>query len=336
MAKIKTSLVTGGAGFIGSHVADHLLKMGHRVIVFDDLSGGFSSNINKEWIFVRGSINNKKLLDKIFSKYKFYYVYHLAAYAAEGLSHFIRNFNYENNVIGSINLINRSVSFGIKHFIFTSSIAVYGTNQAPMIETLTPMPEDPYGIAKYSVELDLKAAHEMFGLVYTIFRPHNVYGQRQNLSDPYRNVLGIFIGCLLQRKPMSIFGGGKQTRAFTDINDVAPHIANVIEIKNARNEIFNIGADKVYSVFELSKKIAKAMNVEHRVKFLPSRKEVMHAFSNHEKFKSTFNVTQEINIDIGIKRMVEWAKSIVIKEPKRIRNIELFKNMPPSWNKIAK
>src|SRR3989344_6461593 len=208
----KTSLVTGGAGFIGSHVADHLLKMGHRVVVFDDLSGGFKKNIPTKSIFIRGSINNQKLLDKLFNKYQFDYVYHLAAYAAEGLSHYIRRFNYENNLIGSINLINLSIKYNIKHFVFTSSIAVYGTNQLPMKEDLIPQPEDPYGIAKLAVEQDLKAAHEMWGLNYIIFRPHNVYGEKQNIGDKYRNVLGIFMNQLMQDQPITIFGDGEQKR----------------------------------------------------------------------------------------------------------------------------
>jgi len=199
MPKLKnTSLVTGGAGFIGSHLTDELISLGHRVIVLDNLSGGFIRNINKKAIFVRGSINNTKLLNKLFNKYHFDFIYHLAAYAAEGLSPFIRRFNYQNNLIGSINLINLSIKHKIKRFIFTSSIAVYGSNQVPMVETLTPQPEDPYGISKYAVELDLIAANKMFGLEYVIFRPHNVYGERQNHGDPYRNVLGIFINNIMQ------------------------------------------------------------------------------------------------------------------------------------------
>ena len=186
-----TSLVTGGAGFIGSHVARHLLELEHQVIVLDDLSGGFKENIPKGAIFIEGSITDTQLIETIFTKYKFDYVYHLAAYAAEGLSHFIRKYNYENNLIGSINLINASVNHDIKCFIFTSSIAVYGTQELPLKETQKPQPEDPYGIAKYAVEQDLENAHQLFGLDYIIFRPHNVYGSGQNIGDKYRNVIGL-------------------------------------------------------------------------------------------------------------------------------------------------
>ncbi|MFB6306886.1 MAG: NAD-dependent epimerase/dehydratase family protein, partial [Flavobacteriales bacterium] len=150
-----TSLITGGAGFIGAHVTNELITLGHNVVVLDDLSGGFKDNVNQKATFVEGSINDKDLIHKLFKKYEFDYVYHFAAYAAEGLSHFIRRFNYNNNLIGSINLINESVRYKVKCFVFTSSIAVYGELPPPMKEDMHPAPEDPYGVAKYAVEQDL-------------------------------------------------------------------------------------------------------------------------------------------------------------------------------------
>src|SRR5262245_23313155 len=184
-------LVTGAAGFIVAHVARHCGSLGMRVVGLDDLSGGFADNVPAGVEFVRGSVTDAALVARLFETHRFTYVYHLAAYAAEGLSHFIRRYNYETNLIGSINLINESVKHDVSCFVFTSSIAVYGANQTPMTEELIPRPEDPYGISKYSVELDLQAAHEMFGLRYVIFRPHNVYGELQNIADRYRNVIGI-------------------------------------------------------------------------------------------------------------------------------------------------
>nr|HMT30920.1 NAD-dependent epimerase/dehydratase family protein [Bacteroidia bacterium] len=199
------SLVTGGAGFIGAHVTNELVKMGHSVVVLDDLSGGFIENVNPAAVFVKGSITDNDLVVKLFEEHQFDYVYHLAAYAAEGLSHFIKRFNYTNNLIGSVNLINESVRHKIKCFVFTSSIAVYGAAKPPMREDTVPLPEDPYGIAKLAVEQDLKATHEMFGLNYVIFRPHNVYGEYQNLGDRYRNVVGIFMNQLMQGKQLTVF-----------------------------------------------------------------------------------------------------------------------------------
>src|SRR3984957_19474843 len=158
------SLITGGAGFIGSHVVKHCLGLGHEVVVLDDLSGGFEDHIPGGAVFVQGSVTDHALVTKLFAEWRFDYVYHLAAYAAEGLSHFIKRFNYTNNLIGSVNLINESVKHKVKCFVFTSSIAVYGALPPPMREDMVPVPEDSYGIAKYAVEMELKVTHEMFGL----------------------------------------------------------------------------------------------------------------------------------------------------------------------------
>lgn len=288
------SLVTGGAGFIGAHVVNHLIELGHAVIVLDDLSGGFEENVNKKAKFRCGSINDYEFLEKLFAEEKFDYVYHLAAYAAEGLSHFIKRYNYNNNVIGSINLINQSVIHKIKCFVFTSSIAVYGKGQLPMREDMVPMPEDPYGIAKYSVEMDLKTTHEMFGLNYVIFRPHNVYGEYQNIGDKYRNVVGIFMNQLMQGKSLTVFGDGNQTRAFSYISDVAPHIANSVNIPKAYNEIFNIGGDVDYSVAELANEVMNAMDMKQPLRHLEARNEVMHAYSDHTKMKDIFGLKVKV------------------------------------------
>jgi len=237
------SLVTGGAGFMGSHVAERLIQDGHQVVVLDDLSGGFVENVPAGSKFVRGSVVDHQLVDELFSSCSFDYVYHLAAYAAEGLSPFIKRFNYTNNRIGSLNLINASINHNLKCFVFASSIAVYGAGQIPMREDMTPIPEDSYGIAKLAVEQELRVSNEMFGLDYVIFRPHNVYGERQNIADRYRNVVGIFMNQLLKGEPMTIFGDGTQQRAFTYVSDVAPIIAASVHDPGARGQVFNVGAD---------------------------------------------------------------------------------------------
>lgn len=330
-----TCLVTGGAGFIGSHVVDNLVKNNHRTIVLDDLSGGFKYNVNKNAEFIKGSVTDRKLLENVFTNNQIDCVFHLAAYAAEGLSHFIRHFNYENNLIGSINLINLSVRHNIKRFIFTSSIAVYGSNQTPMVETLTPKPEDPYGISKYAVELDLKAAHELFGLNYTIFRPHNVYGERQNLSDPFRNVLGIFINNTMKGLPMTVFGDGKQTRAFTHVNDVAPYIAKSIDIPDTENQVYNIGSDKPYTILELAQIISSIMGKPPNIRHLTARNEVVHAYADHSKFKKTFDVKHTVDLVEGIKQMVDWSKKVGPQEPTKFDHpIEISRNLPPSWKSL--
>ena len=325
------SLITGGAGFIGSHVARHCLALGHQVVVLDDLSGGFRDQVPEDAIFVQGSVTDHRLVQRLFDQYQFDYVYHLAAYAAEGLSHFIRRFNYTNNLIGSVNLINEAVKHEVKCFVFTSSIAVYGANQLPMTEDLTPRPEDPYGIAKYAVELDLHAAHEMFGLNYIIFRPHNVYGENQNIGDRYRNVIGIFMNQIMQGRPMTIFGDGTQTRAFSYIDDVAPIIARSVEVPQAYNEIFNIGADQPYTVNELAETVARAFGVEPKIQYLPARNEVKHAYSDHTKARRIFGQHATVGLEEGIARMAAWAKRVGARQSQEFENIEIRRNLPAGW-----
>jgi UDP-glucose 4-epimerase len=327
-----TSLITGGAGFIGSHVARHCLTLGHNVVVLDDLSGGFRDHVPEGATFVEGSIVDNTLVDRLFEEHRFDYVYHLAAYAAEGLSHFIRRFNYTNNLIGSVNLINASVRHDVKCFVFTSSIAVYGANQLPMRESLTPQPEDPYGVSKYAVELDLRAAHELFGMPYVVFRPHNVYGEHQNIGDRYRNVIGIFINRIMQEKPMTVFGDGEQTRAFSYIDDVAPHIARSVVVKEAYNQVINVGADVPYSVNHLATVVARAMGVRPNIEHLEARNEVQHAYSDHEKARKIFGGGAGVGLEEGIARMVVWAKKVGGRQGQVFGNIEVRKRLPPSWN----
>ncbi len=327
------ALVTGGAGFIGSHVARHLLDAGHEVVVLDDLSGGYEENVPAEATFVAGSVTDPELVDELFRTHDFSHVFHLAAYAAEGLSHFIRRFNYTNNVLGSVNVLNAALrAETVERFVFTSSIAVYGPAQTPMSEDVVPEPEDPYGIAKYAVELDLGAAQRMFGLDYTVFRPHNVYGELQNLADPYRNVIGIFMNQLLSGQPLSIFGDGLQTRAFTHIDDVAPVIARSIDVPAAANEAFNVGADTPSTVLDLAHAVARALDVaEPEIEFLPARKEVVHAFSDHAKLQRVFGLEPTVPLEDGLRRMAEWAVETGVREQIRFESVEVLRNLPPSW-----
>jgi UDP-glucose 4-epimerase len=327
------ALVTGAAGFIGSHVADHCLAQGMKVVAVDDLSGGFRENVPESAQWVQGDVRDPEFVAKLWQNNRFDYVYHLAAYAAEGLSHFIRRYNYETNLVGSINLINQAVEHETKCFVFTSSIAVYGSNQVPMTEDLVPRPEDPYGISKYAVEMDLESAHKMFGLDYVILRPHNVFGERQNIADKYRNVIGIFMNQILHGGAMTIFGDGLQTRAFSYIDDVAPHIARAPMIPGAINQVFNLGSDTAYSVLELAQAVAAAFNVPCSIEHLPARNEVVHAFSDHSKARAVFKPPTPVALTDGINRMAEWVKRKGATRPVEFDNIEIHKNLPPSWRK---
>lgn len=326
-------LVTGSAGFIGSHVVDDLLALGYDVVALDDLSGGYRSNVASQAEFVHGSISDVDLVNRLFAQHRFDYVYHLAAYAAEGLSHFIRRFNYETNLVGSVNLINASVMHDVKCFVFTSSIAVYGANQLPMTEDLMPSPEDPYGVSKLAVELDLRAAHHMFGLNSIVFRPHNVYGERQNIADRYRNVVGIFMNQILKGEPMSVFGDGEQTRAFSYVKDVSPIIARSVQVPRAYNEVFNIGADVPYSVNTLARCVAEAMGAPLNLVHLPARNEVVHAYSSHAKVAEFFDARPGFTLEAGLARMAAWVREHGARSTPVFQNIEVPKNMPPSWAK---
>lgn len=328
----KTALVTGAAGFIGSHVVDALIALGDTVVALDDMSGGFPENVNPAAKLIEGSITDHALINRLFDEYEFDHVYHLAAYAAEGLSHFIKRFNYTNNLIGSVNLINASITHDVQCFVFTSSIAVYGTNQLPMTEDLIPQPEDSYGIAKLAVEQELKVSHEMFGLNYVIFRPHNVYGERQNIGDRYRNVIGIFMNQLMQGQPLTIFGDGLQTRAFSYISDVAPVIARSVYQPKAYNHVFNVGADTPVTVKRLAEVVCHAFGVPPDIRYLEARNEVTHAYASHHKLRQFFDLpADEVPIEDGVRRMAAWARQHGARQSKPFEGVEVLKNMPPAW-----
>jgi UDP-glucose 4-epimerase len=324
-------LVTGAAGFIGSHVAEQLVRRGHEVVGLDDLSGGFADNVPKGAVFVQGTVLDTALLSRLFVEHRITHVFHLAAYAAEGLSHFIRRFNYTNNVVGSMNVLNEAVKAEVRCFVFTSSIAVYGAGQTPMRESLRPEPEDPYGIAKYAVERELAASRTMFGLDYMIFRPHNVYGPRQNIADRYRNVVGIFMNQILQDQPMTIFGDGTQTRAFSYINDVAPVMAAAVDEPRAWNHVFNVGADQPWPLNELAERVAAAMGVRPRIAHLPARHEVHNAHSSHDKIRHVLGHRETTSLDDGLRAMAAWVKQQGARSSQAFEGIEVTKNLPPSW-----
>ena len=324
-------LVTGAAGFIGAHVAGECLRQGFDVVGVDDLSGGFLENVPPGARFLQASVTDDAAMERLFATEQFDYVFHLGAYAAEGLSHFIRRFNYETNLGGSISLINAAVRHNVKCFFFTSSIAVYGRNQLPMLEELTPQPEDPYGVSKYAVELDLRAAHEMFGLNSVVFRPHNVYGELQNIADKYRNVIGIFMNQLLQGKPMTIFGDGSQTRAFSYVGDMVGTMVRSDTMAECYGQDFNIGADQHYSVLELAREVARALERPADILHLDARNEVVHAYASHAKVENFFGPQPATSLADGLRRMAVWVKSVGVREPVRFKNIEIAKNLPPSW-----
>lgn len=332
------TLVTGAAGFIGAHLTRALLAQDRvRIVGLDDLSGGFRRNLPEGVEFVEGSVTDAPLVADLFERHRFRYVFHLAAYAAEGLSHFIRRFNYTNNVIGSVNLINESIRHEVECFVFTSSIAVYGAGATPMREDQTPHPEDPYGVAKLAVELDLAAAHAMFGLRHVIFRPHNVYGEYQNLGDPYRNVVGIFMNQVMSGRPMTVFGDGSQQRAFSYVGDIAPVIALSPWIDGAHNQVFNVGAETPYSIGELAREVAAAMGApNHAIDHLAPRYEVATAFSDHQKAERVFGRRAQTPLRDGLARMAAWARVEGVRSGKPFQGIEINRHLPEVWRRVVR
>ena len=307
--------VTGCAGLLGSNYSRHLLKNGHQVIGIDDLSGGYKAFIPKDdnFTFKKFNLEKRKKVVELFEEHNPDVLLHFAAYAAEGLSPFIRNYNYRNNLICSANLINECINHDTK-VIFTSSMAVYGEQEPPFTEDKKPQPIDPYGIAKYAVECDLKLAHEQFGLRYNIVRPHNVLGIYQNIWDRYRNVIGIFIRKTLNGQPILVYGDGEQTRAFSDIRYYMEPFDRLLTDHDG--EIFNIGADKYFSlnqVAETVQSIGKKYGYEVPIEHGEPRHEVKHAYCDHTKAKTILEFKDETRLEELIESMFVWA----MKQPKR-------------------
>ncbi len=328
----KKVIITGCAGLLGSHFSRYLLEKGYKIYGIDDLSGGYENNLpfGEHFHFYCGSVTDKKWFDIIFESIKPDYVYHFAAYAAEGLSPFIRNFNYTNNLIGSVNVLNNCVKFNSK-LIFTSSMAVYGEGTPPFHEDDMPNPIDPYGIAKYAVEMDIRQAHDQFGLRYSIVRPHNIIGTYQNIWDRYRNVVGIWIRQVLKGEPITIFGDGTQKRAFSDIKFYMEPLEKLME--EGDGEIFNLGADEEYMlkyVAGVVRTIGLDYGLASPIEYLEKRHEVKNAFCSHAKAKALLDFKDKTNILVTIAEMFEWAKTQPDREVK-VMSYEIDKNMYEYW-----
>jgi len=300
------------------------------VIVLDDLSGGYRENVPDGVTFEYGDCACQRTVDTLFTQYRFTHIWHLAAYAAEGLSQFIRGYNYRNNILGSVTLINAALNNHVEHFVFTSSMAVYGDQRAPFTEDMPFKPVDPYGIAKAAVEQDLAVAASMHGLNYTIFRPHNVYGERQNLADAYRNVVGIFINQALAGRPLTVFGDGFQLRAFSYIDDLVDPLIDAPWVVDANRKVFNIGGAKPFTINQLAGEILELAG-GGTVENLPRRHEVDVAYSKHEELERVFGRQYQTPFVDGLERMWVWAKERGPQEQPPFTGIEVRRGLPSKW-----
>lgn len=329
-------LITGVAGLLGARIADWIIenKPGTTVIGIDNLSGGYIENVPKEVIFMDIDCADPKLA-QVFEEHKPDYVYHLAAYAAEGLSPFIRCFNYQNNLLATANIINQCITHEAKRLVFTSSMAVYGIGQPPFDEADQPTPIDPYGIAKYACEQDIKVAGDQHGLDWCIIRPHNVYGNKQNIWDTYRNVLGIWMYQHLNDEPMSIFGDGLQERAFSFMDDCLEPFWKAAIDERASKQIINLGGTKAHTIKEANDLLIEVMG-GGKVVYKEQRHEVKNAHPHWQKSVELLDYEDKTSLKEGLAVMWEWAK----KQPQRERFVwpeyELDKGMYDFWKNPKK
>jgi len=327
-------LITGVAGLLGSRLADWIIEnTDNTVIGIDNLSGGYIENVNKSVIFYKFDLSTEVItLDSIFSKYKPSIVYHFAAYAAEGLSPFMRRFNYMNNLIASINLINSSIKYSVKRFVFASSMSVYGDKYStPFDENMIPAPIDPYGIAKYAVEQDLHVAYIQHNLEYTIIRPHNFYGVNQNIWDKYRNVIGIWMYQILNKIRPTIFGDGEQKRAFSYVDDSIVPFWNASQRDLCIGEIINLGGINVYTINQAMKLVLKVTGTSLKPVYLEKRHETKNAWSTWKKSVELLNFKHRTALQDGIQIMWNWAKRQPNRERRIWKQYELEKNIYNYW-----
>ena len=325
-------LVTGCAGLIGSNFCEYLLKTVPeiKIVGVDNLTGGYIENIPKEVEFIKGDLTKSDDQELIKNAFPVDYIFHFAAYAAEGLSPFIRQFNYTNNVLSTAFLINCGIKYNIKRFVFTSSMAVYGDGVVPFVESTRPEPIDPYGVAKYACEMDLAIAYEQHKMEYCIIRPHNVYGKNQNIWDPYRNVLGIWMYKALKNDPFTIYGDGEQTRAFSYIDDVLPCLWKAAIDKRAKNEIINVGGINDYSLNVASKYISKITG-QKEVIYLEPRHEVKHAWCSFQKSIDLLDYKETTTFESGLEKMWNWVKTCPERKRKFWSDYEIDTNIYSYW-----
>lgn len=311
-------LVTGGAGFIGCHVASLLIKHGHKVIILDNLSTGNKRNIPLSAEFINQPLEYAD--PNVFSNIDV--VFHLASISGEAVSLYAPSACFNRNIAAAHNLIVNSLRFGVKRIIFTSSMAVYGNQiSPPFSEDDLCDPTDPYGLSKFTIEKLLQIYGEHSKLEWTILRLHNVYGPNMNLTDPYRGVVSIFMNRLLRGKPPVLYGDGSQLRAFTYVKDIIPDIVKAGFSKECNKQIINLGSSQVTQLLNLAKILCKLTGYNEEPKYLPPRLgEAKDAYTTTEKSKRLLGFKEKTSLDDGLQITLEWAKT----QEKNVFNYELM------------
>lgn len=302
-------LVTGGAGFIGSHIVDRLIDGGEDVVVIDNLHNENKKNLNKKAKFYKSDICSKDLED-IFKEEKIEKVIHQAAQVSVVTSLKNPKFDAEVNVLGSINLLECCRKFNVGKIVYASSGgAIYGEPKyLPLDEKHPITPISHYGVSKYVVEIYLNLYRGLYGLKYTSLRYANVYGPRQ---DPYGEggVIAIFSNKLLRNEEPTIFGDGKQTRDFVYVEDVAD--ANLLALEGGDNEAFNIGTGKETSVNEIFESLKEITRGDIDPIYEEERKgEIKQSYVTYSKAKEELNWEPKISLEEGLIKTVEYLKKI--------------------------
>ena len=301
-------LVTGGAGFIASQVADAFIDKGHDVFILDNLSTGFENNVNPKATFIKKDIGDKSL-SELFEKEKFDVVNHHAAQMDVRRSVADPAFDANTNILGTINLLQNSMKTGVKKFMFASTGgAVYGEQEYfPADEKHPTSPLSPYGISKLAVEKYLFFYNAQYKLNYTILRYSNIYGPRQNPFGE-AGVVAIFSTKLLKNEQTIINGSGKQTRDYVFVGDVVK--ANLITLKDERTNIYNVGTSKetdVNQLFNMLNDIAGSKKEEKHGPAAPG--EQMRSVITSDKMYNTFNWRPSTTLQEGLQKTVDFFRA---------------------------
>jgi UDP-glucose 4-epimerase len=308
-------LVTGAAGFLGSHVSEKLISLGHEVTGIDNLSGGYIENLPEGINFFHEDLLNYDRLEKVFLNQEI--VIHSACTAYEGLSVFSPAHITSNTYQITVNSLSWAARSGCKKFVFLSSMARYGEQLiSPFTEDMVPLPQDPYGIAKYASELSVINLCNIHSMDYVILVPHNIIGPKQKYDDPFRNVASIMINRILQGKQPIIYGDGKQERCFSFINDVVEPLTYSIFSEKASKQIINIGPDEEpISINQLAQLIGSIMNFKVDPIYVPGRpQEVKIATCSSTKARSLLQYKTSVNLENGLRDLINWIKSKGVKD----------------------